>query len=258
MTEIPEHLLKRSRDRRAALGLGGGDAGEAVSAAPAASTSSAVEPAAAASTPVARATPAAVEPPTPEPVPYYVEAARRRKRVPVWAMPVIAGMFFWAPVYLGTLELPPVEGGPLAAGEEIYGATCAGCHGATGGGGAGRQLNGGEVLVTFPDWRDQVAFVEQGSAGFIGVPYGDPERPGGAHIGGDFGNMPPQSTVNGGGLSRLEILEVVLYERVEHGGEVLEESELLAYIEALEASGEELPAEGPLPELELAGVAAGE
>ena len=26
MTEVPEHLLKRSRDRRAALGLGGGDA----------------------------------------------------------------------------------------------------------------------------------------------------------------------------------------------------------------------------------------
>ena len=32
MTEIPEHLLKRSRDRRAALGLGGGQEGEAAAA----------------------------------------------------------------------------------------------------------------------------------------------------------------------------------------------------------------------------------
>ena len=29
MTEVPEHLLQRSRERRAALGLGGGEAGEA-------------------------------------------------------------------------------------------------------------------------------------------------------------------------------------------------------------------------------------
>src|SRR5690606_32097778 len=149
--------------------------------------------------------------------------------------------------------LPPVEGGPLAAGGDIYAASCAGCHGATGGGGAGRQLDGGEVLLTFPDWRDQVAFVEQGSAGSAGVPDGGPERPGGPRIGGEFGNMGPQGVAFGGGLSRLEVLEVVLYERVEHGGEVIEESELAAYIEALEASGEELPEEGPLPELELEG-----
>lgn len=249
MTEVPEHLLKRSRDRRAALGLGGGDAGAGESAAPAAeSTSAAVEPAAAAApAPAAAAVPAEPEVKEPEPVPHYVEAAQRRKRVPVWAVPVLAGMLFWAPIYIGTLEEPPVEGGPLVAGGEIYATACAGCHGAGGGGGTGRQLSGGEVLLTFPDWRDQVAFVEAGTAGFQDQVYGDPDRPGGPHVGGSFGNMPPF----GDALTRLEVLEVVLYERVEHGGEVLEESELAAYIEAVEASGEELPEDGDLPELEL-------
>ncbi|QGG93794.1 c-type cytochrome [Actinomarinicola tropica] len=257
MTEIPEHLLKRSRDRRAALGLGGGDEGAGESAAPAAAESSAVEPAAAATPAPAAAAAVEPEPAAPEPVPHYIEAAQRRKRIPVWAVPVLAGLIFWIPVYVGTLEQPPVEGGPLTAGEELY-ASCAGCHGPTGGGATGRQLSGGEVLLTFPDWRDQVEFVAQGTAGFQGEVYGDPDRPGGAHVGGSFGNMPPQGQAYGGALSRLELLEVVLYTRVEFGGELPEESELLAYIEALEASGEELPEEGPLPELELEGVAAGE
>lgn len=257
MTEIPEHLLKRSRDRRAALGLGGGDAGEGDSAAPAAAASSAVEPAAAATPAPAAAAPAEVEPAAPEPVPHYVEAAQRRKKIPVWAMPVLAGLIFWVPMYIGTLEEPPVEGGPLVAGEALY-SSCAGCHSPDGSGGTGRQLNGGEVLLTFPDWRDQVEFVAQGTAGFDGEVYGDPDRPGGAHVGGSFGNMPPQGATYGGAYSRLEILEVVLYTRIEFGGEVPEESELLAYLEALEESGEELPEEGPLPELELEGVAAGE
>jgi hypothetical protein len=258
VTEVPEHLLQRSRDRRAALGLGGGDAGDSSAATPAAeSTAAAVEPSAAAApaapAAAARATPAVPEPAAPKKVPAYVAASMKRSRVPVWAVPVLAGMIFWAPIYIGTLETPEPTGGPLVAGEEIYATACAGCHGASGGGGSGRQLSGGEVLLTFPDWRDQVEFVAHGSAEeYLGVPYGDPDRPGGQHVGGSFSanGMPPQGIAYGGGLTRLELLEVVLHERT-LSGEDPEESELLAYIEAVESQGLELPEEGDLPEIEL-------
>ena len=255
MTEVPEHLLQRSRDRRAALGLGGDDAGDSAAATPAAeSTSAAVEPSAAAApaaaAPAARATPAVPEPAKPTKVPAYVAASMKRSRVPVWAVPVLAGMLFWAPVYIGTLEEPTPTGGPIVAGEELFASACAGCHGAGGGGGTGRQLSGGEVLLTFPDWRDQVEFVAQGTAGFEGEVYGDPDRPGGAHTGGSFGNMPAQGAAYGGGLTRMELLEVVLHERV-LSGEDPEESELLAYLEAVEEQALELPEEGELPEIEL-------
>jgi len=258
VTEVPEHLLQRSRDRRAALGLGGGDAGDSSAAGPAAeSTAAAVEPSAAAApaaaAPAPQATPAVPEPVQPTKVPHYVAASMKRTRVPVWAIPVLAGMLFWAPIYIGTLDTPAATGGPLVAGEEIYATACAGCHGATGGGASGRQLSGGEVLLTFPDWRDQVEFVAQGSQGdFLGVPYGDPDRPGGQHVGGGFSpaGMPPQGVAYGGGLTRLQLLEVVLHERI-LSGEDPDESELLAYIEAIESQGLELPEEGDLPDVGL-------
>jgi mono/diheme cytochrome c family protein len=241
LTEVPEHLLKRSRDRRAALGLGGGDAGGAEAPEPSAPSSSAVEPAAPATPePAAPATPAEVAPPEPEPVPHYVEAHQRRKKVPAWAVPVIAALPFWGAIYVGTLESPPQElTGPVAEGSEIYVAACAGCHGGGGGGGVGRQLNEGEVLLTFPNWEDHVAFVEQGTAGYLGEVVGDPDRPGGPHIGGSFGVMAAQSVEYGGALTEEEILAVVAYERVTHGGEDPETSELVAFIEGGEGGAEE-------------------
>ena len=57
VTEIPEHLLKRSRERRAAIGKGGDDATEASSANPA--PSNAVERTAAAAPAAAAPAPAA-------------------------------------------------------------------------------------------------------------------------------------------------------------------------------------------------------
>jgi len=241
LTEVPEHLLQRSRDRRAALGLGGDDAGASTSAsATPAPSGSAVEPAASATpAPAAAATPAEVAPPAPEPVPHYVEAHQRRKKIPVWALPVIAALPFWGVIYVGTLESPPAElTGPLAEGAELYVSACAGCHGGGGGGGAGRQLNDGEVLLTFPNWEDHVAFVEQGTAGYLGEVVGDPDRPGGAHIGGSFGVMAAQGAEYGGSLTEEEILAVVAYERVTHGGELAEESDLIAFIEEGDAGGE--------------------
>lgn len=241
MTEIPEHLLQRSRERRAALGLGGDDAGAA--AAPAASAASdaggEVTPAApSAPAPRPKATPLEPVVKEPEPVPHYVEASQRRRRIPVWAIPIIAGIIAWAPIYVGTLQTPVDEGGPLAAGADLYvSAQCAGCHGNAGQGGVGRPLAGGEVVLTFPEWQGHYEYVLLGSSEFTG-PIGDPDRPGGAHIAGDFGNMPGFGET----LSTVELLEVVLYERVTHGGADMESEDILSLIEAIEAAeaGEEI------------------
>ncbi len=192
VTEIPEHLLKRSRERRAALGLssdeGGGDA-PATPAAAAPAASAAVEPAGASTpaVPPPPAPPAVVAPPPPPP-PEYVQAAMRRKRIPYWALPVVALLPLWAFIYQWSLTPPSATiSGPLAEGEAIYTANCASCHLPTGAGdsagGIGRQLSNGEVLLTFPDIADQISFVMTGSDPYIGKPYGDPDRPGGPQIG---------------------------------------------------------------------------
>jgi len=212
LTEVPEHLLKRSQDRRAALGLGGGgDAG--ASAAPAASASTEVEPSAGAA-PAAAAAPVPEVVKEPEPVPAFVQASLDRKRVPIWAMPVLAFLPVWAIIYAQTLSPPPkTELSQLDLGAAIY-SQCAGCHGGSGGGGAGRPLADGEVLKTFPNIADQLEFIRLGTAGFEGVEYGNPEREGGAHVGGSFGKMPTFST-----LTDAQLLEVARHERETLSGE---------------------------------------
>ena len=141
MTEVPEHLLKRSRDRRAALGLGGGDApaGEAGESGAEVEATTA-SPATAAAAPAA-VTPAEVEVKPPEPPPPYVEAALRRKRIPFWAMPIVGLLPLWIILYAGSLS-PAATGGPteLTLGATIFATKCASCHGAGGGGGVGRPL----------------------------------------------------------------------------------------------------------------------
>ena len=231
MTEVPEHLLERSRQRRAALGLGGGDAApaEATSVTPATTESAAVETTAPAA--VTSAEPVAVAPP--EPVPAYVEASLRRKRVPVWVLPVVAFLPLWAFLYAGSLSEPAVEvEGQLALGATVY-QQCAGCHGAGGGGGAGRQLNNGEVLLTFPAIQDQLQFVSVGTAGFQGKPYGNPDRPGGQHIGGSYGNMPAFL----GTLTPEELLAVIRHERETIGGEMVPAEQIGPEGELLYANG---------------------
>jgi len=179
VTEIPEHLLKRSKARRAAMGLPGGEGGETAEAGDA---PAAVEQAVAA-TPAARAaTPApAAPPPPPPPLPPYVQAAQRRRRIPYWAMPIVALLPVWAFLYLGAVS-PPPPSDDLAQGEELY-SRCSSCHGASGAGGIGAQLNQGEVLKTFKDPKDLMMWLRLGAAGGARPDgsYGDPDRPGGAH-----------------------------------------------------------------------------
>jgi mono/diheme cytochrome c family protein len=227
LTEIPEHLLERSRARRAALGLGGGDAAPAKAAdAAAPATTGATAPAkAAAAAPVAAAKkPEVVQSPE-------VRAANARKKIPWWAAPVLIALPLWSFLYVQTLSKPSASAvGALAEGEIVY-ARCAGCHGANGGG-AGAIPGLGDVLVTFPDVAQQVEWLVKGSDGFKadGV-YGATGKP-------VAGGMPGW----GAELTANELMSVVLFTRVRFGG--AEEADLAQFEAATESP--ELPAQLPL------------
>lgn len=230
MTEVPEHLLKRSSDRRAALSgetpSGGGDAPAA--AAPAADAGSAVEPAApTAAAKAAAAVPAVAAEPTF--VPPYVEAALKRKKIPFWAMPVLAFLPVWVFIYIGGLS-PASDGKPtqLAQGQAIFSAQCAGCHGSAGGGGVGRPMNEGNLIKTFPDILGQLEFVWLGSNGIgpAGTPYGDPNREGGQHKTLSY-NGNPMPAFNKS-LTQAELLAVVRYEREVLSGEKVDPKQITA------------------------------
>jgi mono/diheme cytochrome c family protein len=145
--------------------------------------------------------------------PSYVHAARRRVKMPTWAMAVAGLLPIWGLLYIWSLSPTEEEvEGPLAIGEEVYG-SCASCHGATGGGGIGYAFTSGEVLRTFPAFEDHVAFVYSGNAPYLGGTYGDPEREGGARVAGARGAMPQWGTEAGGELTDAELLGVVCHER---------------------------------------------
>lgn len=221
MTEIPEHLLKRSKERRESLG-GSEVAKPADTPAPAGSVQSVPSPAIA-NEPVAPSAPIVALPPPPEPA--YVVAAKTRKKIPFWAMATLSLLPLWAFIYL--LALRPQEKtveGPLAVGATLFG-SCAGCHGADGQGGAGRVLYQGEVLKTFPKIEDMLNFVYTGSQAFVAnglAIYGNPDREGGAHAPLSYnGNpMPQQGAKGGGGLTDSEILGVVCHERYTVSGAI--------------------------------------
>ena len=215
MTEVPEHLLRRSKERRAAVG-GGGDgeppasSGEAAGAGAAAG---AVEPAGGAQVAAAAAAPAPVEPP--KPVPPYVAAALRRPKVPKYAIPALAALPVWALIYAGAMVKSTTEDPQIAEGRALYAANCSGCHAADGTGGTGRNLH--EVLLTFPNVKDHIAWVDNGSPD-AGTPYGDPKRPGGQRIAGSGGYTTKMPGFKGT-LTADQIAAIVRYERVEFGGE---------------------------------------
>jgi mono/diheme cytochrome c family protein len=206
VTEVPEHLLARSRERRAALGLGGGDEGGAPAPAAAeggaasAEASSAPVPAAAAAAPVVFE-----EPPPPPPPPYVAEL--QRTRVPLWVMPVLVALPFWGILYFGAFGSRHTEAVTAPDGAAIFSANCAACHGAAGEGGVGPALENGDAAITFPDEADHISWVKTGSGPFAGKPYGDPEREGGPRVA--KGGMPAFA----GTLSDAEIQAVVTYER---------------------------------------------
>jgi mono/diheme cytochrome c family protein len=211
VTEIPEHLLKRSKAAKAQA-----------EGAPAPADTAAVEKTAApAATPAVAAKAAApaapVGPPPPKPDIPVVAAAKTRKKIPFWAFATLSILPLWAFMYVRALT-PTTEriAGPLGDGAEVYGG-CSSCHGGKGEGGVGYQFSQGEILKTFPHIEDQLRWVYAGTDGYAaaGVDvYGDPKRAGGPHITKAFGVMPAQA----GQLTDAQILAVVCHERFTLGG----------------------------------------
>lgn len=214
MTEIPEHLLKRSKAAKSGKsGDGDGDSGgSGESSAPVAAQASA--PATAA--PAANLPNLDPPPPPPKPVPHFVQAALSRPRIPVWVLPVIAALPIWAMFFAGTMQQPETEDLLLVDAAIVYG-SCSGCHGGAGAGGVGYQLSDGEVLKTFPNPIDQMAHVARGSAEIEGQQYGDPNREGGARVAGAKGSGAMPAQLNS--LSMVELEMVVFHERAILAGE---------------------------------------
>jgi mono/diheme cytochrome c family protein len=140
-----------------------------------------------------------------------VAAALSRRKIPFWAMPVLAGLPLWAYVYQATLEPAPTgELTPLEAGAEVYtSSACASCHG-PGGAGNASVPSFDDVLAVWPDFRDHMMWVRIGNGGWFDASgnevYGATDKPSGG------GQMPAHPT-----LSDQELAEVVLYERVQFG-----------------------------------------
>ena len=212
MTEIPEHLLRRSRERRAALS---GETATEEAAAVTAEAPRAAAPARASAPPATEvgsaAPPARPAPPppvaAPEPEPRFRPT---RVKTPLWAVGLLALLPLWAIVYIGAFgnRSSSAANSPVTAGALVFNtAGCAGCHGANGEGGVGPQLNGGEVLRQWPVLQDHINWVKTGGA---------------AHIGQTIGGVvvTPGNAMPGfaGTLTEAQIEDVVCFERVQFGG----------------------------------------
>jgi len=201
MAEIPEHLLRRSKERRAAL------AGEAPAEGGDAPADAAAAPAAAAS-PAAPKAPAPPSLPTmaPQPKPPAVaDLPPGRARLPYWVMPVFAILPIFGFFYAQGYQPRPVEGptDPLVLGAELYRSSgCSGCHGGGGEGGIGPKLSEGSTVLAFPEEQDHIDWIKGGSQPMLGQPYNAQGRVA-------QGGMPAFA----GQLSDEEIEAVVLYER---------------------------------------------
>lgn len=216
MTEIPEHLLKRSKAAKAKAdgAEAPADAPAAPSSTPATTADGAPAVAAKAAAPAVPAAPVVV-PDTP-----VVAAYKARKKIPVWAMVALSILPVW--VFMYVLAMKPVvteASGPLGDGAVAYSTNCSGCHGGDGAGiGSAYGFTGGAVMKTFPVIEDQLRWVYLGTKNYIdaGVTvYGSPDREGGAHVTGASGGQMPGWK---GTITDAEILAAVCDERYNLGG----------------------------------------
>jgi mono/diheme cytochrome c family protein len=212
VTEIPEHLLRRSKERRAALS-GEGTATEEA-AAVTAETPRAAAPVRASAPPATQAAGGAPPGRTPAPGPGPASPPPRfrptRTKTPLWVMPVLVLLPLWGIVYLGAFgsRAKVASNSPVTVGAGIYTSIgCAGCHGANGEGGVGPQLNNGAVLKQWPNLQDHINWVHTGGATHIGQT-----------IGGVVVTASNAMPAFNGVLKDTEIADVVCYERVTFGG----------------------------------------
>lgn len=258
MVEIPEHLLKRSRDAKAKAEGQAAPAEdappaqgepEAPEAAPAAAPEAASEPAPApepvpaaaeqaALAPVAAAPPVAAavaEPPrvyAPASQPTGTHQGVRGVKVPGWLYPAYVLIPILAiGLLLSVLRVSnqqAASAGPSLPGGADYAAQCAACHGPDGGGGVGPALK--DTHTVFPDPTEQFAWVKQ-DANVHSGPYG---ADGKGNAG--KGAVPSAMPKFGGSMSDDQVWDVVIYERVTFGGEDQAIS--------MKAAGREVPAAG--------------
>jgi len=88
----------------------------------------------------------------------------RLRRI-VDVLEIVVGLVALAFVVMLFANQPDGDGGGRAStGASIYRQSCAGCHGASGGGGVGPAL-AGQVADRFPDVADQIAVVTEGRGG---------------------------------------------------------------------------------------------
>jgi mono/diheme cytochrome c family protein len=149
-----------------------------------------------------------------EPAARVVKVPRRAK-TPFWVMPVLVGLPIYAFIYFGAFGSRAAvnNNSPLIIGEGLFASSCATCHGANGEGGVGPQLNGGQVLKTWPNVADHISWVHTGGKPFIGKTYGAQ-----GHTVTASNVMPAFGLKNGGTLTDDQIKDVVCYERVTFGG----------------------------------------
>lgn len=220
MTEIPEHLLRRSKERRAALsGEGGGEgAAEATAEATAAvaETPRAAPPVPVEGAPQTQASGGGgavtgvprVAAPVPAPAP---RLGPTRPGIPLFAVALLVALPLWGIIYLGAFgSRSKSTGDPVNVGGTIFLANCSTCHGANGEGGVGPKLSGGEVLKVWPKVADHIAWVKSGGAPYVGKTIGATHVP-----------VPPNNVMPGFGASLTpdQINDVVCYERVAFGNE---------------------------------------
>jgi hypothetical protein len=217
VTEIPEHLLKRSKAAKAKA-----DGAEPAADAPAAASTAPATTAAAPAVAARAAAPAVPAAPVVQPDIPVVAAYKARKKVPVWAMVTLSILPVWMFMYV--LALKPVIAkatGPLGDGAVAYSSNCSTCHGAGGEGvGSAYAFVNGSVMKTFPRIEDQLRWVSYGTKSYssagISV-YGNPNREGGVHVTGASGGVMPgwRGPAN---LSDASILAAVCHERYDLGG----------------------------------------
>lgn len=155
--------------------------------------------------------PAGAEPPPALPDSDWVAAAKNRRKVPYWVMPVLLFLPVWLIMYVGTLEEPTRQEGVIYEGSHVYADHCASCHGATGGGGVGPAFD--TIGETFASPEAHIAWVVQGTQHFLDdgrSTYGDNAKA----LAGNGGSLMPAFGVD---LTAQEIVAAVFYERVELG-----------------------------------------
>ncbi len=141
-----------------------------------------------------------------------VESAQRRRHIPVWAIALFPALLVWAIIYVNGVTEPPASANtPEAMGAQIYGTSCGGCHGATGGGGSGPAFVGGDLDKVFPKFEDQIKWVDIGTQNWTKetglTTFGETQK----QLAGTMPGFGPKGS--DGSLSCEEIALVVQYER---------------------------------------------